>query len=201
MFSARVEAALTMAARRHDGQVRKVSRVPYLTHLVHVARIVVYHGYDEDHEVVALLHDVLEDTCRDEAEIAQVAEQIGQEFGPQVQEAVHALSEPKHSQAGEALSWKLRKTAYIDGLSTASALALVVSAADKTHNIATLLHNLRSEGPALWQRFRGGPEQSLWFYQSVVDVLEARMPNTAIVAELRGYTDALQQGVQRSKVS
>lgn len=196
MFSSRVEAALTLAARRHAGQTRKVSGVAYLTHLVHVARVVARYGFDEDHEVVALLHDILEDTCRDDAERAGVADEIDQRFGSKVAGAVRALSEPQYDDGGRRLTWSERKQAYIVSLEQAPSIALVVSAADKIHNLATLLRNLSTEGPQLWDRFRGGPDESLWFYESVHQVLARRLSDSPIVEELNAYTEALSRLVR-----
>ena len=58
------EQALELATRAHAGQTDKVGR-PYIEHPVRVAGRL----DDPDAQVVALLHDVLEDTDVDEAEL------------------------------------------------------------------------------------------------------------------------------------
>lgn len=191
VFSARFDDALTFAALRHDGQIRKESGAPYLTHLVAVARVVSAYGYDEDHEITALLHDVLEDTCQNHEEREAVAAELEVRFGPAVATAVGALSEPKRDDAGARLAWPERKQAYITRLETATPLALRVSAADKIHNLATMLAGLEQRGPDLWRAFRGGPKESAWFYRSVQDVLRRRLEEP-IVEELTSHVQALE---------
>ena len=53
--------ALSLAARAHEGQSRKGTPIPYITHPVAVAGLVAQFGGDEDQQIAALLHDVLED--------------------------------------------------------------------------------------------------------------------------------------------
>jgi len=59
--SPRFEAALLYATHVHAGQVRKATRIPYITHLLAVAASVAEHGGDEDRVIAALLHDAPED--------------------------------------------------------------------------------------------------------------------------------------------
>ncbi|MCA9555580.1 MAG: bifunctional (p)ppGpp synthetase/guanosine-3',5'-bis(diphosphate) 3'-pyrophosphohydrolase [Myxococcales bacterium] len=198
MFSPEFEVALTFAAHRHAGQTRKGTGAAYLTHLVHVARIVRGYGYDIDHEITALLHDVLEDTCADQAERHAVTAELEAAFGSRVAQAVEALSEPRFDAAGGRLSWLDRKQAYIEHLEHASALAVRVSAADKIHNLATLMTDLDAKGPHIWSRFRGSPEQSAWFYRAVAKHVAHRIPREPIAAELSRLSAALDAQVEAS---
>ena len=184
MFSVRYEAALSLAARRHDGQRRKGGDVPYLTHLVHVGRIL--EPYGEDAVIAGLLHDLLEDTCESLDEIEEVSRAIEASFGRSVLDAVRAVSEQKIAKDGSKIRWRARKEAYVAHLAEAPELALLVSAADKIHNVATLVLELDEKGPTVWQRFRASAEESIWFYESVRDVIEQRLGATdPLVAELR----------------
>jgi hypothetical protein len=45
---------------------------------------------------------------------------------------------------------------------------LQVSLADKSHNAGAILADLAIHGDALWSRFTGGREGSLWYYRSLV---------------------------------
>ena len=56
-----LEDALVFAARLHRGQRRKGSGIPYVSHLLAVASLVIEHGEDEDQAIAALLHDAIED--------------------------------------------------------------------------------------------------------------------------------------------
>ena len=57
----RLQRAFRYAAEKHDGQTRKQTAVPYLSHLMAVASLVLEAGGDEDMAIAALLHDVVED--------------------------------------------------------------------------------------------------------------------------------------------
>lgn len=53
--------ALLLATAAHSGQVDKGGH-PYIFHPVSVAAMLAHSEYSEDHVVVALLHDIVEDT-------------------------------------------------------------------------------------------------------------------------------------------
>jgi (p)ppGpp synthase/HD superfamily hydrolase len=190
MFSQRYEAALALAARRHDGQRRKGGDLPYLTHLVHVARIL--EPYGEEAVIAGLLHDLLEDTCRSFDEIREVSKLIRDSFGANVLEAVEAVSEKKVTSEGEKIPWRARKESYVAHLREAPPLALKVSAADKIHNIATLVLEIDQNGPEIWKRFRASVEESIWFYEAVRDALAERLgARDPLVVELGAQLNLL----------
>ena len=56
----RFDTALQMAHDLHRAQVRKGNQVPYISHLLAVAGIVLEAGADEDEAIAALLHDGLQ---------------------------------------------------------------------------------------------------------------------------------------------
>ena len=60
-YSDRINHALAFAAKHHDQQVRKGTRLPYLTHPANVAIILTRYGCDETTVVAGILHDVIED--------------------------------------------------------------------------------------------------------------------------------------------
>ena len=60
-LSNRFEQALILATQLHANQVRKGSDVPYISHLLSVAALVLEDGGDEDEAIAALLHDAVED--------------------------------------------------------------------------------------------------------------------------------------------
>ena len=59
--SPRLGEALGYAAELHATQLRKRADIPYLSHLLAVAAIVMEHGGDEDTVIAALPHDAVED--------------------------------------------------------------------------------------------------------------------------------------------
>ena len=171
----RFEEALTYAARLHREQVRKGSGVPYLSHLLGVAGIALEHGASEDEAIAALLHDAVEDQGG-----APTLAEIRRRFGDAVADIVAACSDtdvvPKPP-------WRPRKEAYIAHLASASPSARLVSAADKLHNARSILTDYRRLGEAVWGRFTGGKEGTLWYYRALVQAFRAHDP-TPLVDEL-----------------
>ncbi|MCC6522814.1 MAG: bifunctional (p)ppGpp synthetase/guanosine-3',5'-bis(diphosphate) 3'-pyrophosphohydrolase [Polyangiaceae bacterium] len=157
-WGARFEEALTFAAARHAGQVRKGNGAPYITHPLAVASIVGEFGGDEEQAVAALLHDVMED--------CQVsAEEIAATFGAGVAEIVeHCTDTTEHPKP----PWRPRKEAHLAKLATLPARAKLVIAADKLHNALATVRDLDrpSVGPVVWSRFRAGRDEVLWYYRA-----------------------------------
>jgi hypothetical protein len=59
----------------------------------------------------------------------------------------------------------------------------LVSAADKLHNVRTILADHRAEGNSVWDRFSGRRDGTLWYYRAVLDILLDGRPNR-LVGEL-----------------
>lgn len=186
----RFERALAYAARLHASQVRKDSRTPYIAHLLAVTGLVMEYGGSEDEVIAALLHDALED----QPNHGLTGEEIETQFGSQVLDIVQAcsdtLSHPKPP-------WQARKEAFLRQLAGAPSSACLVIAADKLHNTRTLVREFREHGDAIWQRFRGGREGTLWFNRSVYALLKNRgcLPD-ALLSELDEAMGALESLVQ-----
>lgn len=177
-----------MAGLRHASQVRKGTGAPYLVHLVHVASIVARAGYDEDTQITALLHDILEDTTEGPHDAARLAAHIRAEFGSTVANAVATLTEPKRTRDGHPLPWRLRKEQYLAQLAVGSLTAVRVSAADKLHNLATLAEALACRGETVWDQFKVGPDETFWFYRSVNEIIQSRCPDSIADALRRQMT-------------
>jgi (p)ppGpp synthase/HD superfamily hydrolase len=175
MLSERFTNALTYATRLHAHQVRKGSGVPYIAHLLGVASIALEYGANEDEAIAALLHDAIEDQGG-----AATREEIRRLFGDNVTTIVDGCTDADTTPKPP---WRQRKEAYLAHIPTASPSVLLVSAADKLYNAQSLLRDYRLVGESLWQRFQGGREGTLWYYQELVDAFRQTGP-TAIVTEL-----------------
>jgi (p)ppGpp synthase/HD superfamily hydrolase len=171
--------AAAEAVRLHARQARKGNRVPYVSHLLAVAGLVLEHGGDEDQAIAALLHDAPEDQGG-EATLAAICE----EFGPRVGAIVAACSD---TFATPKPPWQARKEAYIAHLvdldAAMGADVWPVSLADKVHNARTIVADLRRDGPASLDRFTGGREGTLWYYARLADLF-ARLWPGALADEL-----------------
>ncbi len=173
-YGPRFDEALALAADSFRRVRRKASGVPYIAHLLWVTAVVAEHEGDEDQLIAALLHDYLEDI--DGSSEALLVER----FGPKVARMVVALSDtvvrPKPP-------WKDRKVSYLSALRHKPADVKLVSAADKLHNVRSCVQDYQQEGEALFDRFRGGREGTLWYFAEVVTALRHDWPHP-IVDEL-----------------
>jgi hypothetical protein len=59
----------------------------------------------------------------------------------------------------------------------------LVSAADKLYNARETLEDLRTHRDALWRRFKGGKQGTLWYYREVGKILRRKGPKE-LAAEL-----------------
>jgi (p)ppGpp synthase/HD superfamily hydrolase len=69
---------------------------------------------------------------------------------------------------------------YLDHLRRATDDVRLVGAADKLHNVRTILADYRADGDSVWERFSGHREGTLWYYRAVLDVLREGKPNRLI---------------------
>jgi GTP pyrophosphokinase len=165
LYSERLLLALDTAARMHAAQLRKGTAIPYLTHLIGTCSIAYEYGADEDEAIAALLHDAIEDVQPTEAARATVAT-FGERVLRIVEGCTDADTHPKPP-------WKKRKQAYIDHLTDADASVLLVSASDKVHNARSIVRDLRVNGDAIWKRFGGRRDGTLWYYRELVTAFRA----------------------------
>lgn len=165
----RFEDALTYSAKLHSRQIRKGSEVPYIAHLIGVASIALEYGADEDEAIAALLHDAIEDQGG-----AEVRGEIRNRFGERVVAIVDGCTD---ADVKPKPPWRQRKEAYIAHIKDASPSVRLVSCSDKLHNARTILKDYRLHGHALWERFKGGKEGTLWYYRALSDVFRAVYPS------------------------
>ena len=164
----RFDEAFTYAHGLHRRQARKGTAIPYVSHLMTVAALVVEHGGDEDQAIAALLHDAAEDQGGAET-LEEIRRRFGDPVAAIVADCTDAWTEPKPA-------WRARKEAYLARLPGKPACSLLVSLADKTHNAEAILFDFRELGDDLWERFNGGAEGTRWYYGSLAAVFAGAMP-------------------------
>ena len=108
--------ALEFAKAKHKGQ-KRIGGDDYITHPIAVAKIVKNQGLDENHQIAALFHDLLEDTDSTQEEILKYG-------SPQILEAVILLTKKKGYDMAE----------YISAIKQ-NPIAFAVKAADRLHNL------------------------------------------------------------------
>lgn len=168
-LTGRFSEALVFAAALHRDQRRKGGGIPYIAHLLAVCATVLEHGGDEDEAIAALLHDGPEDQGG-----AATLDTIGRLFGDRVRSIVAGSSDTFESPKPP---WEQRKRAYIEHLSGDGTprSVILVSAADKLHNLVSTVDDVEADGPAVWERFNSSAEQQLWYYRSLSEVYQSRL--------------------------
>ena len=189
--------AFAFAAKKHAGQARKASTIPYLAHLMGVASLVLEAGGDEDLAIAALLHDVVED-CGGAPMLKEVRRRFGARVAKVVDGCTDADTYPKPP-------WRERKEKYIRRLKTEDADTRLVSAADKLNNVRSILSDYRELGESVWSRFNGGREGTLWSYRTLRDEFLRRPYNRVTrefalaVNELESLAASNEQGAMSNE--
>ena len=180
--------AVQYANRIHANQTRKGTDVPYMTHLLGVASLVLENGAQSEEEVIgALLHDAAEDQGG-----RPRLEDIREQFGEQVAHIVDACTDSYESPKPP---WRPRKEAYVTHVRERvergdDEPALRVSLADKLHNTRAILADVRENGDAVFERFNGKKDGTIWYYAALVEAFRG-FPNRMVgelereVTELR----------------
>ncbi len=180
--------ALDYAVRLHGGQMRKGTDIPYVSHLLAVAALVMESGGDQDEAIAALLHDAVED-CGGRPVLNAIRSRFGDQVADIVDGCTDAYTEPKPP-------WKARKEQYLSHLETASESILLVSNADKLHNARAILADYREIGEQLWERFNAERDETLWYYSELSSLFARRRPSR-LSEELEGIIAELMEICRR----
>lgn len=187
----RISAAFALAALVHEKQKRKSADIPYISHPMAVAAQVSVWGGSEDQFIAALLHDVVEDGG------AQYMPVIEEHFGKHVLDLVMACSDAAPQRGQPKGAWIERKEKYIANLRSAADEVLLISAADKWHNLASILADAKQLGEVVFDRFiRQDFERTdkkkmvLWYYKELLAVYRER--NVPVVVELENLLSEIE---------
>lgn len=193
-YSDRINHALAFAAKHHDRQVRKGTRLPYLTHPANVAIILTRYGCDEPTVVAGILHDVVSDCVRESYTAEMLEQRVGDKFGKDVLSVVLAVTYRRVDDDGVELAQDEQRDDYLRRLSGASDAALWVCAADKLHNASTILSDLRRtiDPGTVWGRFNGGRDGTVNWFRRVYDRLSEVGFAGPIMLELESVVEALE---------
>ncbi len=156
-----VEKAIRLSVRAHQGQTRKESDLPYISHPFSVALKLAKHGFSDTVIATALTHDVIEDT-------PVSREQLEKELGHEVREIVEAMT----TDEDKSLPWEGRKKQYITWVRAGSNEVKAVSLAEKIHNLESMLAGYAEQGPDFLKHFTRGREQQLWFAEELLRMFQ-----------------------------
>ncbi len=175
----RTRAALAFADERHAGQQREIDGAPFVTHPLEVACLLHEAGYGDDVVAAGVLHDVVEDTTAERADLEE-------SFGPEVARLVAAVTDdPEIADPAE------RKAALRLQVAQAGESAAVVFAADKISKARELRQ--------LAQRERLDKEAQLRLdhYRESLVMLEELIPGHPLVTRLRAELAELEASAVR----
>jgi|SRR5579875_973283 (p)ppGpp synthase/HD superfamily hydrolase len=178
-LSTRFTDAFAFAFEVHRGQTKKSTTVPYISHLLEVAGLVLAYGGNEDEAIAALLHDTLEDHP-EQATFAEISRRFGERVAAIVLGCSDTTVRPKPD-------WHKRKRDYIAHLRGADESEVMVAAADKLVNARSVIKDYREVGDEVWKRFNAGRSDQLWYYREVTRALKDAAGNgraRALVGEL-----------------
>lgn len=194
-YSDRINHALAFAAKHHDRQVRKGTRLPYLTHPANVAIILTRYNQDDDTIVAGILHDVIEDCVRENYTKEMLAQRIADKFGMAVLDTVLSITHRNTDDAGVELSSDERREDYLSRLASADERARWVYAADKLHHACTLVADLKRtiDPNTIWSRFAAGRAGTIRWYRRIYDRLREVGFDAPIMNELEVAVRELEQ--------
>jgi (p)ppGpp synthase/HD superfamily hydrolase len=185
-YSDSINHAFAFAAKHHDRQVRKGTRLPYFTQPANVAVILTHYDRDEKTVVAGILHDVIEDCVRDGFTSEMLQQRIGEKFGEDVLAMVLAVTPRRTDDDGIELSSDDKKEDFLTRLGSANESALWVCAADAVHNANSVVSDLKRtvDHNSVWSRFAGGRAPTVKSYRDVLDRLNHIGFNAPIMKEL-----------------
>ncbi|WP_236634544.1 MULTISPECIES: HD domain-containing protein [unclassified Exiguobacterium] len=182
-----IEQALRFAAVRHDGQFRKGTNIPYVTHPVGVSMLLVEDRQPVPVIVAGLLHDLLEDTLT-------TSEELTERFGSEVTRLVLAVSEPeKHH------SWEERKRMTIQRVSTLQYDEVALLVADKLHNLRSIRFDVESAGKQVWDRFNRPLRDQSWYYHELLHAFQPFAQTTTLIEAFETELNLLFYGVEEER--
>lgn len=165
VLSTRFEEAMVWANELFRATPRKGTSIPYMTHLLSVAALVLEDGGTEDEAIAGLLHDVLEDIGMDSRA------EIRDRFGVGVEDIVIGCTDADRQLNEDSWTRKMKAVAH---LSDASPEVVRVSLADKLHNARSILREVAQIGDAVWERFNVGRDKQLEYYGLLVEAFRKR---------------------------
>jgi HD domain-containing protein len=159
--------ALELVALLFADHKRDMGNVPFVTHLFGVARIVQQLTDDENTQLAALLHDVLEDIPPEKYSAAQMRA----DFGSEVLALVQAVSyDEVRFDKDES------RRQYVLQLAKAPANASIISGADMLHNGRDFLYWFGRDPQGVAEKFGGErTKRRDWFWRERLKVIESKL--------------------------
>ncbi len=176
-----LRAAVDLALRIHEGQVRTTTGTPAIGHALIVCGSVIEWGGSEEQAIAAVLHDAIEAAGSD------VHEEIWDRFGEDVASMVDALSD---SDEDPKPPWRVRKERHLHQLRTEGPdEVLLVAAAETVHNLRALTRRALV-GEDLPAGEAGLPDHR-WYAAELLELVELRGLPAMVTGALRDAVEDL----------
>ena len=178
-LTSKIQKAIAKSAVLHIHQKRQECNSPFILHPYSVAFILADYTDNEDIIVAGLLHDVLEDIP------GYTVDDMKGDFGDKITQIVKEVSEDSYldNNFDKKTLWQMRKKGYLENLRNNSFESLMVCAADKIHNLNSIIGAYKEYGREVFDMFNASIDMRMWFHKEVLDILKQRL-NHKIVDEL-----------------
>jgi (p)ppGpp synthase/HD superfamily hydrolase len=199
-YSDRINHAFAFAAKYYGAAAPVGAGMDYLAHPANVAIILARYGCEQVTIVGGILHHVLEEAAPERRPVLE--RKIGDKFGPVALAIARDALEPKYDRRGAERSWQSCKQEYLALLAGAEPRALDVCVADELHSCGSTITAVRRLGVEYLRTLsRAGSEQTIWWYRSMLEVLDARSdwPRREMLSELRLLSTDLVRGLRLSE--
>ena len=199
-YSDRINHAFAFAAKYYGAAAPLGAGMDYLAHPANVAIILARYGCEQVTIVAGILHHVLEEAAPNSRTVLE--RKIADKFGPVALAIAKDALEPKYDFRGAERSWQACKQEYLAQLAAAEPRALDVCVADELHACGSTITALRRLGVEYLRTLsRAGSAQTIWWYRSMLEILDARAdwPRREMLSELRLLSTDLVRGLRLSE--
>ena len=178
-----VEEAIVFATNAHQGQVRKMTTVPYILHPVEVSAIIATMTDNLDVIAAGALHDTIEDCGVDPLVIRE-------KFGSRVYALVQSETEDKYPGKPASQTWMDRKEESIMMLQNTKDIGVkMLWLGDKLSNMRSFYRTYKQIGNdflnALNQKDK---KMHAWYYRTILENL-SELKNTAAYEEYKNLVE------------
>ena len=172
--------AITFATKKHEGQKRKGTDIPYIVHPLEALSVASTLTNKETILAAVVLHDVVEDCGVSISEIKF-------RFGKEIARLVAADTEDKREKQSAESTWKIRKQETLDQIKNMDIDSKIVVLADKLSNMRAIHRDYDMLGDKLWQKFNcKSKDEQCWYYKGIERLLRGEFKDTVAFVEYTG---------------
>ncbi len=199
-YSDRINHALAFAAKYRGAAPTTGSDMGLVAQSANLAIILTRYSCDHVTIEAGILHHVLEESHPGHCPMLE--RKIGEKFGSVVLAVAKEAAEPKYDRFGQERPWQVYKRDHLAQLAAAEPRAVDICVADEIHRCGSTLAALRRLGVEYLRTVsRAGSDQAIWWYCSLVEILEARSEwsRRNMLGELRTLSTELVRSLRHNE--